>query len=131
MSSPPVLLSLVPAEYVHRDILSRRFTIVGIINTLLTPSLPCTPRHGIGVYLAVTDVKQAARVMIQLVEPDGQVHDVFSNDVPGTDPLTVWEAAGTAGVTFCQTGMHCIRATADGDMMGEWRFDVRLIGSNP
>lgn len=131
MSAPPVLLAVVPCEALFRDPVSYRISLAGVIGYLPVPGFPYQPPGGIGVYVAVTEVARPVRIAAQLVTPDGSELGLYSWDLPGGDPLFVHESSGRIGAVFGEPGKYSLRVTADGDMLGEWRFDVGIPRARP
>lgn len=131
MSVPPVLLAVVPCESLSRDPATLRFSLDRIIGYIAAPAMPHIPSDGIGIYVAVTEVVTPTRVAVHLVNPDGTELPAGEWDIPGGEPLYVYEFAAGLGVEFYAEGRYSLRVSADGDMLGEWRFLVGTPRSVP
>jgi hypothetical protein len=131
MSRKPYHLAVIVCEEIQRDPNTGKVALVSVVHHLVAPSLPCPMPGGIGVYIAVTELDGPVRIGVQLVTPDGTELAADGWNLSGKDPLFVHECAGVLAVTFGATGMYTVRATADGDMLAEWRFQVSIAGGNP
>ena len=123
----PFLLALVPAEVVHRDAVTSKFTMLNAIHRLIVPEFPHT-LDSVGVYIAMTEVIRETEIAITLVDPDDEKLGGHQWRVLPQDPVRVFEyALQIKNVVFVRPGLHSFRLSADGDMMAEWRFNVVVI----
>jgi len=129
---PPVLLSVVAGEGLHRSLGTGRFSLLNILLGVGVEALPLT-LPTLGVYVAVTEVVRDTHINVQLVTPGGDELAVgLGWNLKGGDPLVIHEM-GTefVGVTFRAPGDYALRVLADGDMLNEWRIRVTQFGGKP
>ncbi len=131
MSRKPFHLAVVVCEQIRRDPATGKVALFSVIHHLIAPFFPCPIAGGIGVYIAVTEIDGPVRIGAQLITPDGSELACDGWDLTGKDPLFVHECAGVLSVIFNAPGMYTLRATADGEMLAEWRFEVSAAESTP
>jgi hypothetical protein len=94
---PPVLLSVVVGECLHRGWGKRPFSILNIRNHIKSEVFPFDVEQ-LGVYVAVTEVVRDTQVAVRLVTPNSDVLAMGPTwDLKAGDPLFVHELGSDFG----------------------------------
>src|SRR5262249_42449853 len=91
-SPPPLALSMVLADHVHRDPASGKFFILGTYNSVLAPAFPraCQP---LVIYVALTDGHGRVPLRLVLTDADEELGAICAAEGSAQvdDPTRAWE----------------------------------------
>ena len=128
MATPPKVDAFVVCSHVHKDPVSRRFTLVGTASAVTALQFPSGPIE-LGVYFSLTGLNGAYEFGVQVVAPDlvtELAHFVFDRLSIG-DPLSRTELGlRFAGLEFPAAGRYTLRLRYNARTAAEFTMDVRL-----
>ena len=127
---PPLALSMVLADHVHRDPASGKYFILGTYNTLLAPSFPrvCQP---LVVYAALTDGHGRMPLRLVLTDADEELGAIYYAEgaAQADDPTRVWEVVFLLrGVVLPRPGQYRLQLFSGASLLRELRLEARQTG---
>jgi hypothetical protein len=118
-------------EHLHRDAVSGRDSLIGLIDRIETPGYPCVAPT-IGVYIQATDGRGLTPWSIVLVRPNGDEQELTNGETEFVDPTDVARLSlAFRGIELHEAGMHWIEFRAFGQFVCERRFDVLTSEEQP
>jgi hypothetical protein len=126
LPAPPLALSMVLADHVHRDQATGKYFILGTYNALMTQSFPLLTR--LVVYAALTDGHGLVPLRLVLIDADESLGPISALDgaVQVADPTRMWEVIFTLqGVVIPKPGQYLLQLFSGESLLREMRLEVR------
>jgi len=126
ISQLPHVLTLTIADVVHRDPGTGKFSLLGIYNAIAAPAFPCV-HPAMGVYLALTDGRGKAPIVLRLVDAEEERPPVFNIAavLDSRDPTQVMELGYSfQRLEFPKPGEYLLQFLAAGEPLMERRLFV-------
>ncbi len=122
---PPIVQSMILADYVHRDSMTGKKTILGTYNSIVSSKFP-HHKPGLCVYLAITDTHGPFQLRLRIVEVDDQEAPIHESAYPVNlpDPNQVYEMTFTTSVVFPAPGQYRVQLLVGGELLRELRLRV-------
>ena len=127
---PPLALSMILADHVHRDLASGKFFILGTYNSVLSSSFPrvCQP---LVVYAALTDGHGQVPLRLVLTDADEELGAICAAEgaAEADDPTRVWEVVFLLrGVVLPRPGQYRLQLFSGASLLRELRLEARQTG---
>lgn len=129
---PPIVQSMLLADYIHRDALTGKLFILGTFSNILANAYPHTKR-AFCTYLSLTGGHGPTVLRMRIADADeevGAIHEsVYPINMP--DPNRVCELVFQATVLFPAPGDYRVQLYAGNDLLREVRLRAVLAQPNP
>jgi hypothetical protein len=122
---PPLVQSMLLADWIHRDAVTGKYFILGTYNRMASPIFP-TPQSALHIYLTIIEAHGVTVLRLRVVDVDdvyGPIHE-SAHPVDLPDPNRVYEFTCNVGVVFPAPGDYRIQLFAGADMLRELRLTV-------
>lgn len=130
-AAPPIILAILPADYVHTDPTTGKKTVLGVLGGVYAFAFPAVHEF-LAVYIAVTDVYNEVVISVEVVEvaAGDEPVNVGELTVKAASPLQVIEfGIPWPDVIFPRPGEYRLQAKHGGVVLNEWRImAIQLIG---
>jgi hypothetical protein len=122
---PPIVQSMILADYIHKDTMTGKKFILGTYNNIVTGKFPF-PKQGLSVYLAITNTHSPTVLRMRIVDVDDQEAPIHESAYPVemSDPNQVYEMTFTTSVVFPHSGHYRVQLLAGGELLRELRLRV-------
>lgn len=122
---PPIVQSMILADYIHRDTMTGKKFILGTYNNIVATKFPY-PKPGLCVYLAITDSHGPTVLRMRIVDVDDLEAPIHESAYPVelSDPNQVYEMTFTTSVVFPHSGHYRVQLFATGELLRELRLRV-------
>ena len=119
---PPLVQSMILADYVHRDSMTNKKYILGTYNSVVADKFPYP--KSLCLYLAITNAHGPLLLRVRLIDVDDQQSPVFESAYPGDlpDPNNVYEITIGAAVVFPAAGDYRLQLYAGNELLRELRL---------
>jgi hypothetical protein len=128
---PPLVQSMILADYVHRDSMTGKRFILGTYNSIVSTKFP----HGqpVCLFVAITDAHGLTLLRLRIVDVDEQFPPIHESSYPVEipDPNQVYEMTFTTAVIFPAPGDYRIQLLAGNETLRELRLRVGLSVRRP
>ena len=132
-SSPPLVLSMLICDAIHRDPGTGKHTLLGIFNVIRVSKFP-SMFPTMSLYISLTEVIGEYPVHVQIIDADEERDPIYyhTGNLKCKDPLQVVELAiPITNVTYPRLGEYRIRVFVGDEMIGTRKITVKETGPSP
>lgn len=126
---PPIVQSMILADYVHKDTITGKKFILGTYNSIVADRFPYA-KSSLCVFLAITDTHGPTVLRMRVVDVDDQrvpIHESsYPVDLP--NPNQVYEITFNTSAIFPSPGEYRIQLLVGNDVLRELR--VRVVSAH-